>query len=195
MPLGEPPDDLSGFPVWTLRPDHAVARIHRRANNARFFGSSGEYRFDLPSPSGTLHAAETAVGSFIEVFRAVPFLAQAEVDARLLAGIRVPDERRLADCTGSGTRRFGVTAAIHSTPDYGLCQRWAVAFAAAGFAGVRYRVSHDPSMTGVGLALFGDDGADESLVVNGDDPIPASVLAEARTQFGIVVVPTPSAGT
>lgn len=192
MPLGEPPSDLSGFPAWTLSPDLTLARIHRVGKDARFFGSSGDYRFDLQSPRGTLYAAETAVGSFIEVFRAVPFLAQDEVDARLLAGLRVPGDRRLADCTSSRARRFGITAAIHSTPDYALCQRWAEAFAGAAFAGIRYRVSHDPSMTEIGLALFGDEGVDESLGVDGDGPIPASVLDEARTRFGIVVLPAPS---
>lgn len=192
MPLAEPPDDLSGFPGWTLRPDQVLARIHRRENDARFFGSSGGSRFDLPPPRGTLYASRTAVGSFIETFRAVPLIAQAEVDARLLARLRVPDERRLADCTVARARRFGVTAAIHSTSDYALCQRWAAAFAAARFAGVRYRVSHDPSMHEIGVALFGDAGVDQGLTVDEDAPIPADVVDEVRSRFGILVLPTPS---
>lgn len=192
MPLGEPPAGLSAFPAWTLAPAHVLARIHRVGNDARYFGSSGDYRFDLASPRGSLYAAETAVGSFIEVFRAVPFVPQAEVDVRLLAGIRVPDERRVADCTASGSRRFGLTGAIHSTPDHALCQRWAEAFAAAGFAGMRYRGSHDPSMTEIGLALFGQAGVDESIAVDEDAPIPPDVVDEVRSRFGVLVLPTPS---
>jgi hypothetical protein len=192
VPLAEPPADLSGFPDWTLRPDQMLTRIHGVANDPRFFSSSGEGRFDLGSPRGTLYTAETPVGSFIEVFRAVLFVPQAEVDVRLLARIRVPNERRLADCTSSRARRLGVTAAIHSTPDYALCERWAEAFAAARFAGIRYRVSHDPSTTEIGLALFGDEGVDLSLDVDADGPIPPGVVAELRKRFGILVLPTPS---
>jgi hypothetical protein len=191
VPLGEPPADLSGFPAWTLQPDRALARIHRRRADPRFFGSSGDSRFDLRSPRGTLYAAASAVGAFIEVFRSVPFVAQPEVDARLLARIRVPDERRLADCTAARARRFGLTAAIHSTPDSELCRRWAESFAAATFAGIRYQVSQDPSMTEIGIALFGNVGVDESLGVDEDGPIPADVLEDVRTTFGVVVLPIP----
>jgi hypothetical protein len=192
VPLGEPPPDLSGFPAWTLGPNRVLARIHRLTNDPRFFGSSGYSRFDLPSPRGTLYAAATAVGAFIEVFRGVPIVAQVEVDARLLALVHVSDERRLADCTVARARRFGITAAIHSTPDYALCQRWAEAFAAARFAGIRYRVSHDPSTRETGVALFGDEGVDETITVDEDAPIPPDVIDKVRSRFGILVVPTPS---
>jgi hypothetical protein len=192
VPLGEPPPDLSGFPDWALGPDPVLARIHRLGNDARFFSSSGDGRFDLAAPHGTLYTAETGAGAFVEVFRVVPRVPQAEVDARLLAGLRVPDARRLADCTATGARRLGVTAAIHSTTDYALCQRWAEAFAAEGFAGIRYRLSHDPSTAEIGLALFGDEGLDETLEVVEDGPIPPEVLDEVRSRFGILVLPTPS---
>lgn len=191
MPLGGPPSDLSGFPGWTLRTDRALARIHRVGRDARFFGSSGDYRFDLELPRRTLSAAETAVGAFIEVFRVVPFIAQAEVDARLLASVRILEPRRLADCTSLRARRFGVTAEIHSTSDYAICQRLADAFAGAAFAGIRYFVSHDPSVTEVGLALFGEEGVDDSLTVDADGPIPPAVVEAVRNR-GILVLPSPS---
>lgn len=192
MPLTEPPADLSGFPAWTLGPDRALTRIHRRENDPRFFGSSGDSRFDLAPPRGTLYAAVTPVGAFIEVFRGVPLVAQGELDARLLATIRVPDERKLADCTVARARRFGITAAIHSTPDYALCQRWAGAFDAAGFAGIRYRVSHDPSARQIGIALFGAEGVDDTLTLDQQEPVPPHVVEETRRRFGILVLPTPS---
>lgn len=192
MPLSEPPSELSGFPAWTLRTDQPLARIHRLGKDARFFGSSGDHRFDLRSPRGTLYTAETAVGSFIEVFRAVPFVAQAEVDARLLASVRVPEARRLADCTSARARRFGISAEIHSTADHAVCQRWAEAFVGAAFSGIRYFVSHDPSMSEVALAIFGEEGVDDSLIVDDDVSIPADVVDGARNRFGILVLPSPS---
>jgi hypothetical protein len=191
VPLGEPPSDLSGFPAWTLSADQTLARIHRIGKDVRFFGAFGDSRFDLRSPRGTLYLAQTAVGSFIEVFRAVPYVPQAEVDARLLASVRVPQTRRLADCTSARARRFGVTAAIHSTRDYALCQRWAEALTGAGFAGIRYLVGHDPSAREVGLALFGEEGVDDSLIVAEDGPIPPDLLDEVRSRFGILVLPSP----
>jgi hypothetical protein len=191
VPLGEPPADLSGFPAWTLRPERVLARIHRREKDARYFGASGDYRFDLRSPRGTLYVANSAVGSFVEVFRTVPYVAQSEVDARLIAALRIPDSRRLADCTATRARRFGITAAIHSAPDYALCQRWAETFADARFAGIRYLVSHDPSSAEIGLALFGNEGVDESFVVDEDRPISTGLIDDVRSRFGIVVLPTP----
>ena len=191
MPLSEPPADLSGFPRWTLRRRRALARIHRADEDARFFSSSTEGRFDLAAPGGTLYTADTAVGSFVEVFRAVPLVAQAEVDARRLAVLRAPSARRLANCLDPLARSFGVTAAILSTPDYALCQRWAAAFANAGFDGVRYLASHDPSSREIALAIFGTDGADASLDVVEDEPIAQDVIDEARTRFGILVLSTP----
>jgi hypothetical protein len=132
------------------------------------------------------------VGSFIEVLRAVPRVAQAEVGARLLAGVRVPRARRLADCTATQARRFGITAAIQPLTDYASCRRWAEALAGAGFAGIRYRVSHDPSAAEVGLALFGDEGVDDSVLVDEDGPIPQALLDEVQSRFGILVLPSPS---
>lgn len=50
-----------------------------------------------------------------------------------------------------------MTAEIATTERYDLTQRWASAFAAAGFAGVRYWARHDPAR-GRAVALFGPAG-------------------------------------
>jgi len=69
-----------------------------------------------------------------------------------------PTRTRLADCTISAARKFGITGAIHTQPDYTVPQAWAEAFAAAGFGGIRYRVSHDPAQRELGVVLFGAAG-------------------------------------
>ena len=66
----------------------------------------------------------------------------------------------------------------------------AEAFAAAGFGGIRYRVSHDPAQRELGVVLFGDAGA-QSLPVRRTEAIPASVIEAARRRFGLIVAPTP----
>jgi RES domain len=134
--------------------------------------------------------AETAVGAFIEVFRTDTVVPDAEVEARLLATLSAPKRSKLADCTASRARQFGVTGAIHTQPDYELTRAWAKAFAAAGFAGIRYRLSHDPSQQEVGVALFGPAGESE-LPVRASDPIDESIVEEVQSRFGLIVAPTP----
>ncbi len=140
---------------------------------------------------GTCYLAAGEVGAFIEVFRAGTVIPAQEADARLLASLSVPKRSTLADCTTSKARRFGVTGAIHTQPDYELTQAWAEAFAEAGFDGVRYRLSHDPAQRELGVALFGPAG-EQDLPVRESGPIPPGVVEEARSRFGLIVAPTPA---
>lgn len=189
-PLGAPPSDLDGFPAHPAETNLDLYRIHRAERSPWWFSSSGG-RFDLlRSERATCYLAERPIGAFLEVFRASSVVAAAEVAARRLSRLRPPRPARLADCTVEAARAFGVTAEIHSTPDYGLPLLWAEAFAAAGFDSVRYRVSHDPSQQELGIALFGPAGVQE-LPVAATEEIGAALLEEARRRFGLVVAPTP----
>jgi hypothetical protein len=117
-------------------------------------------------------------------------IPEAEVEARSLSSLVPPTRTRLADCTVSAARKFGITGAIHTQPDYTAPHLWAEAFAAAGFAGIRYRVSHDPAQRELGVVLFGDAG-EQALPVRRTEPVPASVIEAARKRFGLIVAPTP----
>ena len=99
---------------------------------------------------------------------------------------------KLADFTSARARAYGVTAAIHSSPLYTATQSWAESAADAGFGGVRYLVSHDPSQRQVGIALFGAAGeleADADSCSTG--PIGHELIEAAYQKFGIRVLPTP----
>lgn len=191
-PLGHPPADLSGFPRHQLRTSHVLYEIHPFGRSAWWFSSDGSGRFDVQRPRGTCYLAEDPLGSFVEVLRDVGTVDQADVVARRLSSLSVPMNMVLADCTSARARSFGVTAAIHSTEDYAKTHRWARAFATAGFAGIRYLVSHDPSQRLVGVALFGDAG--ERAWLHEETPIPPDLILAARDRFGIIVLPAPSAG-
>jgi hypothetical protein len=102
--------------------------------------------------------------------------------------LRAPGRLRLADCAVDEARRFGITLEIEASDDYELCRRWAEAFAGTGFAGVRYRLRHDPSGSLPGIALFGAAG-DADWAVESSGPIPDALIREAEQRFGIVVVP------
>ena len=107
---------------------------------------------------------------------------------RALAKLRAPRRLRLADCAIEEARRFGITLEIGASDDYELCRRWADAFSGAGFAGIRYRLRHDPSGSLLGIALFGAAGeADWAVEASGS--IPDDLILEAEERFGVIVVP------
>jgi hypothetical protein len=191
-PLALPPHDLAGFPEHLLPAGTPLFRVHRAVRGPWWFSSDGSGRFDLAPPRGTCHLAAEPIGAFLEVFRDVHLIDPRDVTARRLSRLELPRPLRLADCTAARSRGFGVTAALHATPEYSRVHTWAAAFAGAGLDGVRYRVSHDPSQRLAGYALFGEAGvpADGALWPPGTrTPIPGSVLREAKERFGILALP------
>jgi hypothetical protein len=191
-PLAPPPVDLSDFPVYTLTAEPPLYRVHRRGAAPWWFSRDGSGRFDLAEESrGTCYVAARRVGALIEVFRTGTLIPEVEVSSRFLATLHAPAETSLADCTVGAARGYGVTGALHTQPDYELTRAWADAFARAGFGGIRYLLSHDPSQGERGIALFGPAGAQE-LPVEVDGPIPRTVLDEAFRRFGLLVAPTPA---
>jgi len=165
-------------------------RIHPVGFGPWWFSSDAAGRFDLVPPGGTCYLSLSPVGAFVEVFRDFTLINSADIGARVVSRMRVPADAVLADCTSTRARGFGMTTAIHSTPDYGITQAWAAALAGRGFDGVRYYCGHDPSQRQVGIALFGDAGDTTSGVVDtvaiGDD-----VLRTVERRFGIHVLPAP----
>ena len=102
-----------------------------------------------------------------------------------------PRERGSADCTISAARKFGITGAIHTQPDYTVPQAWAEAFAAAGFGGIRYRVSHDPAQREARRRLVRRRRRAVAARSQKPNAIPASVIEAARQRFRLIVAPTP----
>lgn len=92
-------------------------------------------------------------------------------------------------CTAREARAFGITAAIHSQPDYELPQIWAGAFHRAGFGGVRYLASHDPAQTHAAIAFFGK-ARESSFPIERTEPIPPALTDDAATVFGLRVLPS-----
>ena len=190
-PLGLPPDELSRFPSFDVDRRRSLYRIHRNDVGPWWFSGDGSGRFDLRDGRGSCYLAVTPLGAFIEVFRVATVIPEAEVDARSLSSLVPPTRTRLADCTVSAARKFGITGAIHTQPDYTVPQAWAEAFATVGFGGIRYRLSHDPAQRELGIVLFGAAG-EQSLSVRRTEPVPASVIEAARQRFGLVVAPAPT---
>jgi hypothetical protein len=165
-------------------------RIHRAGREPWWFASDGAGRFDLALPASTYYLAEDPLGAFVEVFRFTTLVPEVEVQARRLSTLRAPDGVVLANCAARRARAFGITAASHTGEDYDLTQAWAAAFAAAGFDGIRYLLSHDPAQRCVGIALFGMGGL-SALPVDATEVIGRDLVEQARRRFGIRVLPTP----
>ena len=170
-------------------------RIHRAHLDPWWFSSDGTGRFDLPisTGQGTCYLAEEPTGCFLEVFRDWISVPESEVAVRRIVEIALPAGARLADCTATRAREFGLTAEIHSSSDYRIPQAWAEALYEAGFAGIRYFLRHDPSQTLVGAAWFGPAGpsAPPARQVTAGKPIGSDLIEDVGRRFGILVLPSP----
>ncbi|MCP3958635.1 MAG: RES family NAD+ phosphorylase [bacterium] len=194
-PLSRPLSRLEGFPSRTLERGSRLYRVHRAAHGPWWFSSDGSGRFDLPDESerGTCYLAEEQPGCFLEVFRDWTLVPEKEVASRRICEIEVSADTRLADCTASRARELGLTAEIHSTPDYDVTRAWAEAFFRVGFAGIRYFLRHDPGQMLAGVALFGVAGNTESDLAKtrSSHRIEREVIDEVGRRFGIRVLPSP----
>lgn len=188
--LAPPPAKLGHFPRRSLRRAEDLLRVHPNDLGPWWFSSDGRGRFDLAPPAGTCYVALSPLGAFVEVFRGFTMIDAADVAARALSRLHMPRDIVLADCTSPKARRFGVTAEIHSGPDYAATQGWAEALRGAGFDGVRYFCGQDPSQREVGVALFGTAGESDWPVVE-TTHIAEDVLRGVERRFGIHVLPAP----
>ena len=179
--LGEPPapHDLKRFPTSRLAPTKPLYRLHRKARRPWYFSTSGAGRFDLRGPEGTFYGALDPAVAFIEVFYGFRIVPVGELIDMVVSTITMPTTMRLADCTSPKAVGHLVTAEIATTIDYALTQRWAGAFRAANFDGIRYWARHDTSR-GRAVALFGPAGQRD------DWPAPTTAQLDAmQAEVGI----------
>ena len=164
--------------------------MHRREHGAWWFSSDGSGRFDLTSPDGACYLAETSLGALIEHFDGIDIVPQPDLDERRVSILEPGRPLRLADCTSSRARSFGVDLSLSAGSDYERTQRFAQWFADSGFDGVRYFLRNDPAATLIGVVLFGASG-EQDLPVLSTSPVNEATLDEAALMFGIQVLPLP----
>ncbi len=192
-PLGAPPADFTGFPRWTLTTTRALYRIHRRDRGPWFFDNGPDGRFNLSGGLGTCYLALSPEGAFLETLgRQGRLIDPAEVARRAVSTLHVPQAMILSNAGHARARAFGITAGISAIeePDRRSTRAWAEAFHAAGFEGIRYHVSHDPSQRAVGIALFSTAG-EAAWSAAAPEAIHSRLLAIVRRRYGLVVLPTP----
>lgn len=179
---------LARFPRRTVRGDAELYRIHHRDRGPWWFSSEGAGRFDpIGTGLGACYLAERPLGAWVEVFRREMQLSERAVGDRALFTVTLGTDLRLADLTSRRALQFGVTASLGANEDYSGSQEFAARAVAAGFAGVRYFVRHDPAQKLYGIAVFGDpaDSAGPAKSTGADAPIPQALVDEARGRRGI----------
>lgn len=189
--LGEPPEphDLKRFPSSRLTPTKPLYRLHRRTRGPWYFSTSGAGRFDLGGPEGTCYAALDPEVAFIEVFHGFRIVPDDELVDMVVSTLTVPATMRLADCTSPKAVGHLVTGEIATTTDYALTQRWADAFRAAGFDGIRYWARHDTGR-GRAVALFGPSGQRDDWPNPSTAPLDATVRADVTRRYGVLFLDT-----
>lgn len=152
-----PPGELTGFPV--AAPPARLYRVCRSGNGTWWFSSDGSGRFDLEPPEGTCYFATDPYAAIREASRLGPVTPGwiAEREARIVSPPDPPP--RLAATTRKAAGRFGVTPELVTLVPYDLPRRWAAAFRAQGFGGIRHQLRHDPRARPSGVSLFGPAGA------------------------------------
>lgn len=172
LALQPPPQDLSGFPVATIKAEAPLHRVtgwdvEAAAPRSPWWFSSTPNpdpgRFDLAHPRGTLYAGLDDLAGISE--RVGPDVAaRREIDPAVVTKmgfttIAFNQPLRLAAVSNpTAVGAFGMTKEL-TTGDYELAQAWAVAFDAAGFDGILYASRFDNRDGPHAVAIFGDAGA------------------------------------
>lgn len=178
------PGDLTGFP--SVSPPKRLLRVCRAAQGTWWFSADGSGRFDLESPRGTCYLATDAYAAIREATRLGP-VSSLWVRARELREVAPPDPNaKLAATTRQAAGRYGVTTELVTVVPYDLPRRWATAFHAHGFDGIRHELRHDQRARPSGVALFGPTGAGSS-----DSGRGTTLTAAAVEATGVAVLPPP----
>ena len=124
----KPPSDLhtKTLPLEVWSAGRNLYRIHRTVNVPKFFGRSGDWRFDAPDASyGTLYVATSPEAAFAETLLrgSGGFVALSELEARSLCKFTVVRELRLVRLYGPNMSSLGATAAV-SSGDYVASRQW-----------------------------------------------------------------------
>jgi hypothetical protein len=133
-------------------------RVCRSGQGTWWFSYDGSGRFDLRPPEGTCYLATDAFAAIREATRLGP-VSTAWVEDRELRQVSPPDRSaRLAATTRQAAGRFRVTTELATVIPYDLSRRWATAFRAEHFDGIRHQLRHDQRARPSGIALFGPAG-------------------------------------
>lgn len=182
--LGEP-GDLRGFP--STSPPAELVRVCRASAGTWWFSSDGSGRFDLPAPEGTCYLATDAYAAIREATRLGPVSADWVTERELRETAPPDPHARLAATTRKAAGNYGITTELVTLVPYDLPRRWATAFRAHGYDGIRHQLRHDQRARPSGVAVFGPAGASTL-----DDGTRTRLTISAVEAAGVHVHPPPT---
>jgi len=185
------PGDLAGFPA--VPPPARLVRVCTATRGTWWFSSDGSGRFDLQPPEGTCYLAADEYAAIREATRLGPVTPEW-IAAREVRIVPPPEPRAgLAATNRKAAGRYGMTSEIVTLVPYDLPRRWAAAFRAHGFDGIRHELRHDQRARPSGVSLFGaagsgaySDGERRALDVSAVEA--AGVEVMARPDSAVVTV-------
>lgn len=201
LDFAEPPDDpsvLERFPTRTLRAGTAIHRIHHHELGPFWFGSADTDadtggRFDLSTPKGSSYWALQAEAAFLERLarRPITVLPLELLDRFQLSTVEIPADLVVANSPVKRARAFGLTAEFHTTSNYPITRRWAVALARAGHPGLLSIPRHDVTAKLRALTLFGRGGEHRPRSWKAHTAPMPSALLDSMSGWGIRCLPIP----
>jgi hypothetical protein len=153
-----PPSDLArrALPIVELPAGTPVVRIHTIGREPRYFGRTGQARFDAPDGSyGVCYCGLDDAAAFVETIlrdQDLGGIAQADLVTHAIADGALVHPTRLVAFGGTGLRRLRATAGtVHAT--YRVTQVWSHALWAHRDEpdGIRYRSRFDDDQHCVAL--------------------------------------------
>lgn len=162
-----------------------------------FFGrklTPGDNRFDAPAGEfGVLYVSRDAHCAFVETFlhqTGVRVVTTTELAQRTLSIVEARRPLRLVDLRGNGLARMGADAALTSSTDYALTQKWSKGLHdhPRHPDGILYRARHDPARSAA--AIFERTQAELTTRVVGKlaDPGLANQLADILDTYDVGLI-------
>jgi RES domain len=183
--------------VQTINTRTPLYRVHRTSNGPAFFDTGPHGRFNPPATChtfGTCYLAVDPMAAFLETCGRRSTILREDIEIRSLTTVTLNSAIRLFDILDPRNRAHfhgvDLTGHMSASFDYDRTQPLAQLIFEEGFAGVWYKISHDPSLTLTGIGLFGEPGDHDPLSVFATcktDAIPVTLVSSAEGDYGVEV--------
>ncbi len=184
---------VSNDPLPVIAWHEALIRVHKAGKEPKFFGRTGENRFDAPAKQfGVLYAASDEYGAFIETFgdNLGRTVTRTSLSERGFARIIFSRELRLVDLTGSGLAKVGADSRLFAG-EHGPAQEFSLACWTnpADVDGLIYRCRHDPSKSAVAIYDRAEDVVSTDSLGSLMSPKHAGLVGAILDNYGFALIP------
>ncbi|WP_426519610.1 RES family NAD+ phosphorylase [Diaminobutyricibacter sp. McL0618] len=159
--------DLTAFPEAPLPAGEQKFRAHeafRGSAGAWHFSNGPGGRFNLSGTRGTCYLADSVEAAVYEAvgpdLDEMDCFGRADAAKLMVTPVIIDDDVTTADLDTKRARHYGVKNELSTMVPYAIPQKWAAAFDAAGFGGLRYISRQVSGSDDASWAIFGPAGPD-----------------------------------